>query len=241
MRALLFADDQYGALVAGYLADRGELMGTIIHPVDRRWCGDEILSVSPVTWTWPVTPQEVLASPALGGERPECIVSAMFCYTLREDWLSVPTWGAINMHDGLLPHNRGRMANAWPLIDGTPAGVTLHKMVLELDAGPILAQEEVPVYPDDTALTVYERQIEVAFDLFARSWPQIKELPEVPQPPGGKYHNIHEWRGLNLTDDDMPTLNKLRARTLPPLGAEFTAEGRRYRVRVEIEEIDTDE
>lgn len=230
MRALLFADDKYGALVAGYLAGRGELIGTVIHPPVRRWCGEDIIAVSPAVWEWPCTPAEVI-----GEERPECVVSAMFGYQLGEDWLSAPSWGAINMHDGLLPHNKGRMANAWPLYDGSPAGITLHKMVLELDAGPILAQQEIPTYPDDTAFTVYERQIDAAFDLFTRCWPDVTEMPEIEQPPGGEYHDIHEWRALNLTEADLPTLNKLRARTFPPLGAQFTVDGRRYRVRVEIE------
>jgi methionyl-tRNA formyltransferase len=232
MRALLFADDQYGVLVARYLADRGELIGTVVHPPHRRWSGDEIIDASPQHWQWPCDPDVVAHL-----ERPECIVSAMFSYQITSDWLSLPSWGAINMHDGLLPYNRGRMACAWPLFDGTPAGVTLHKMVLELDAGPILAQVAMPTFPEDTAMTVYERQIEVAFELFTESWPRITELPEAPQPPGGDYHDIHEWRGLNLAESDMPTLDKLRARTFPPLGAEFTRDGKRYRVRVEIEEI----
>jgi methionyl-tRNA formyltransferase len=233
MRALLFADDKYGALVANYLAERGELIGTVVHPPQRRWSGDEIIDVSPRHWQWPCSPDVVA-----GLERPECVVSAMFGYQITADWLALPSWGSINMHDGLLPENRGRMANAWPLFDGTPAGVTLHKMVLELDAGPILAQVEMPTFPDDTAMTVYQRQIEVAFKLFTDSWPGITEMPETPQPPGGKYHDIHQWRGLNLDDSDLPTLDKLRARTFPPLGAEFTRDGKRYRVRVEIEPID---
>lgn len=232
MRALLFADDQYGALVAEYLADRGELIGTVIHPQARRWSGERILAASPSHWVWPCDPETFQHS-----ERPECVVSAMFGYRIPADLLELGSWGAINMHDGLLPHNRGRMACAWPLLDGTPAGVTLHEMTPELDAGPILAQRAMTVHPDDTAFTLYERQVEVAFDLFCESWPRIATLIPRPQPDGGKYHDIHEWRGLNLDESDMPTLNKLRARTFPPLGAEFEAGGRRYRVRVEIEPI----
>ncbi len=233
MRTLLFADDKYGALVAEYLADRGELIGTVIHPPNRRWSGEAIIAASPHYWQWPVSTEAFSAI-----EQPDCVVSAMFGYQLTTEFLTLPKWAAINMHDGLLPDNRGRMACAWPLYDGTPAGLTLHKMVEELDAGPILAQVEIPTYPDDTALTVYERQIDEAFALFTRCWPQITELKETPQPSGGQYHDIHQWQALNLEPSDMKTLNKLRARTFPPAGAEFESDGRRYRVRVEIEPID---
>jgi hypothetical protein len=43
---------------------------------------------------------------------------------------------------------------------------------------------------------------------------------------------------LDLTADDLPLLDRLRARTFPPFGAEFERGGQRYRVRVEIERLD---
>ena len=36
-------------------------------------------------------------------------------------------------------------------------GCTVHLATLEMDAGPILAQEAVPVAPDDTVATLHER------------------------------------------------------------------------------------
>jgi phosphoribosylglycinamide formyltransferase-1 len=36
-------------------------------------------------------------------------------------------------------------------------GCTVHLATLEVDAGPILAQEAVPVLPDDTVETLHER------------------------------------------------------------------------------------
>jgi phosphoribosylglycinamide formyltransferase-1 len=40
-------------------------------------------------------------------------------------------------------------------------GCTVHVATLEVDAGPILAQEAVPVLPDDTEATLHERIKEV--------------------------------------------------------------------------------
>lgn len=64
----------------------------------------------------------------------------------------------INVHPSLLPEFRGLDAVGQTLaarVDET--GVTVHFMVEEVDAGPIISQEKVPVRPDDTKETLFER------------------------------------------------------------------------------------
>ena len=63
----------------------------------------------------------------------------------------------INVHPGLNPHNRGWFPQVFSILNGLPCGVTIHKMDAELDHGPILWQEELLVYPQDTSRDVYER------------------------------------------------------------------------------------
>jgi phosphoribosylglycinamide formyltransferase-1 len=64
----------------------------------------------------------------------------------------------INTHPALLPAFPG-----WhPVRDALAAGVqvtgvTVHIATLEVDAGPILAQESVPVLPGDDEETLHER------------------------------------------------------------------------------------
>jgi len=64
----------------------------------------------------------------------------------------------LNTHPALLPAFKG-----WHAVDDALAygvkvtGCTVHVATLEVDAGPILAQEAVPVLPDDTAATLHER------------------------------------------------------------------------------------
>ena len=64
----------------------------------------------------------------------------------------------VNTHPALLPAFKG-----WHAVDDALAagvkvtGCTVHYATLEVDDGPILAQEAVPVLADDTAATLHER------------------------------------------------------------------------------------
>ena len=64
----------------------------------------------------------------------------------------------LNTHPALLPAFPGWHAVEEALAAGVEVtGCTVHLATLEVDAGPILAQEAVPVLPDDTADTLHER------------------------------------------------------------------------------------
>jgi phosphoribosylglycinamide formyltransferase-1 len=64
----------------------------------------------------------------------------------------------VNTHPALLPAFKG-----WHAVDDALAagvkvtGVTVHYATLEVDDGPIIAQEPVPVLPDDSVETLHER------------------------------------------------------------------------------------
>ena len=64
----------------------------------------------------------------------------------------------LNVHPSLLPEFRGLRAVARALEAGAKeTGVTVHFMVEEVDAGPIVAQEKVAILPGDTEATLLER------------------------------------------------------------------------------------
>jgi phosphoribosylglycinamide formyltransferase 1 len=64
----------------------------------------------------------------------------------------------LNTHPALLPSFPGWHGVRDALAAGVAeTGCTVHLATLEMDAGPILAQEVVPVLPDDTEETLHER------------------------------------------------------------------------------------
>ena len=67
---------------------------------------------------------------------------------ISDELISVPRWGAINLHGGISPQYKGGNTIFWPLLQGKPemAGATLHYMVAKVDSGRLLAK----VYPNLT-------------------------------------------------------------------------------------------
>ncbi len=77
---------------------------------------------------------------------------------LKPALLAIPTRGGYNMHGSLLPKYRGRVPVNWAVIHGErETGATLHRMVEKPDAGAIVAQQTVPILPDDTAGEVFNK------------------------------------------------------------------------------------
>jgi phosphoribosylglycinamide formyltransferase-1 len=76
----------------------------------------------------------------------------------------------LNVHPSLLPEFRGLRAVQRALeADVRETGVTVHFMVEEVDAGPIVAQERVPILPGDTEETLLERLHPVEHTLLVKA------------------------------------------------------------------------
>ena len=86
---------------------------------------------------------------------PELIVSAGFPRILRDDILTIPSMGAINIHGSYLPAYRGPQPLERQIINGEAcAGVTIHYIEEGIDNGDILAQEKVSIAEKDTLKTM---------------------------------------------------------------------------------------
>ncbi|WP_420434678.1 phosphoribosylglycinamide formyltransferase [Candidatus Poriferisocius sp.] len=80
----------------------------------------------------------------------------------------------LNTHPSLLPAFPGWHAVKDALGYGVKVtGCTVHVATLEVDAGPILAQQAVAVEPDDTVDTLHERIKTVERDLYIRTVREI--------------------------------------------------------------------
>jgi methionyl-tRNA formyltransferase len=95
------------------------------------------------------------------------VVAAAYGLIVPEDVLAERLW--LNVHPSLLPRWRGAAPVERTLMAGDEVtGVTIIKLVKELDAGPIGAQETITIDADDDAGAVYAKAAEAAAALLDR-------------------------------------------------------------------------
>jgi methionyl-tRNA formyltransferase len=115
---------------------------------------------------------------------PDFLFSCYYRLLLKQPLLDLPTLGALNLHGSLLPRYRGRCPLNWVLIHGEPlTGVTLHYMEAKPDSGDLVAQAQVPITDEDTALTLAEKMTAAAGELMRRTYPLLRAdaAPRIPQ------------------------------------------------------------
>lgn len=106
------------------------------------------------------TPHDVNAPESLDHIRsltPDLLVTFAFNQKLGPELLSLASHGAINVHPSLLPAYRGAAPVARALLNGdSETGISIIKMVEDLDAGEILLQQCFPIDPHHTAGSLAE-------------------------------------------------------------------------------------
>ena len=105
--------------------------------------------------------------------RPELVVSSGFEHIVPKEIIQIPEKGIINLHPSYLPHNRGAHPYIWPLIEDTPAGVSVHFMNEGIDEGPVVARKKVEKRPDDDAESLRDRLMKKQVELFKDNWDKI--------------------------------------------------------------------
>ena len=115
---------------------------------------------------------------------PDIGVLVAYGELLDEELLNIPEHGFINLHASLLPEYRGAAPIHWPIINGDEkTGVSVVRMVQELDAGPILTQREVEIGPDDTAGDLHDRLDEVGARALVDVLDRLGRGEAVPERP----------------------------------------------------------
>ncbi|TFG66153.1 MAG: methionyl-tRNA formyltransferase, partial [Gemmatimonadales bacterium] len=129
----------------------------------------------------PNSPEFVATLRDLGAE-----ISVVVAYgrILSEEVINLPERGTINVHASLLPGLRGAGPINWAIIRGHEnTGVTIMRVVPELDAGPILYRVETRFQDEITAGELAERLAEVGATALVESLAQMEasDLPETEQ------------------------------------------------------------
>ncbi len=162
---------------------------------------------------------------------PDFIFAFYYRNMLPLALLSTAKLGALNMHGSLLPQYRGRVPVNWAIMRGeTQTGATLHYMVEKPDAGDIVAQQAVPILPDDTAFEVFNKVCvaaeialnEVLPSLLAGTAPRLKnDLSR-----GGYFGGRKAEDGrIDLSQSTQQIYNLIRAVAPPYPGAYLDSPG----------------
>ncbi len=115
---------------------------------------------------------------------PDFLFSFYYRLMLKSPLLGLAKRGAYNMHGSLLPKYRGRVPTNWAVLHGErETGATLHRMVEKPDAGDIVAQQSIPILPDDTAKEVFDKVTLAAEMCLGRALPGLLAgtAPHTPQ------------------------------------------------------------
>ncbi len=110
----------------------------------------------------PVIQPEKVREPGIvariAAEKPDLIVVVAYGHILPKSILDIPPLGCVNVHASLLPKYRGAAPINWAVVRGEKTtGVTIMKMDVGMDTGPMLLAREIPIGDEDTAESLYPR------------------------------------------------------------------------------------
>jgi len=154
----------------------------------------------------------------LSAKSYELAIVVAYGKIMPENILNIPKLGSINVHYSLLPKYRGASPVESAILNGeTKTGVTIQKMVYQMDAGPILAQTKTEIFPNETASELRARLIKLGGDMLVK----ILKTPSSFPLSGGKQQDesqatyckkIKKEDGLlDLNDNPVKNYNKFRA------------------------------
>ncbi len=167
------------------------------------------------------------------GLEPDLIVVVGWTRLLRPPLLAVPPRGCVGFHASLLPRYRGRAPVNWAILRGEEVtGNTMMYLDAGTDTGDIVDQRQVPIGPDDTCATVYERVAQAGAAMLTEQVPALLAgtAPRRPQGAGDSGLLPKRTPRMGITDWNRPARSVhdwIRALTLPYPGAFGYRSGRK--------------
>ena len=210
------------------LAENYQVVGVVTQPDRASGRGRELKAPPVKTLALelkiPVIQPEKLREPEamqqLRDWNPDLIVVAAFGQLLRKDVLDLPKYGCINIHASLLPRWRGAAPiNAAILAGDEETGVTIMKMDVGLDTGPMLAMKKIRIRRDDTAGSVFQTLSKLGANLLMETLPDYMDgkITPTPQPEEGATYAPMLKKQDGLLDFTSPVVElERRVRAMNP-------------------------
>lgn len=191
MNIVFMGSPDFALPVLRALAQQYQVVGVVTQP-DRASGRGRGIQMPPVKTLAlelgiPVMQPEKLRAPEAMEQlrvwNPDLIVVAAFGQILKKDVLDLPLFGCINVHASLLPRWRGAAPIHAAILHGDKEiGVTIMKMDVGLDTGPMLAKRSICLSADDTAGPITETLSHLGADLLIETLPDYLSGKLTPQP-----------------------------------------------------------
>lgn len=189
-RAVVFAYHNVGARCLRVLLAHGVDVPLVVthevDPLETVWftAVSEVAKERSIPWMTPDDPNAPQVVSTVAALKPDFLFSFYYRKLLGPQLLALPPRGALNLHGSLLPRYRGRSPVNWAVLHGErETGASLHYMTAKPDAGDLVAQQSVPILPDDTAREVLDKVTFAAELALDRVLPALLagNAPRVPQ------------------------------------------------------------
>ncbi len=122
----------------------------------------------------------------LASQDADLLVVCDYGQILAPETLATARLGGINLHASLLPKYRGAAPINWAIYHGEKTtGVSVIHMTPQVDAGPIIAQGEIEILPDETAPQLEQRLAKLGAWFVRRALDNLEAglLEALPQDP----------------------------------------------------------
>jgi len=183
MRIVFFGSDDFAATsLKEILSSSHQVVGAITGPDTRQGRGMK-MSLSPIKaiaseqdilCLQPESLKEHSIVEKLKSFNADIFVVVAYGRILPSMVLDIPKMFCINVHGSLLPQYRGAAPINWAIINGEKeTGVTIQKMVFELDAGDSISQEKITIAEDTDAVVLREKMAKLGAELLVRTIDQI--------------------------------------------------------------------
>jgi methionyl-tRNA formyltransferase len=126
--------------------------------------------------------RDATAGERLRAQAPDLLVVVAYGQIIPQSVLSIPRYGAVNVHASLLPRHRGAAPIARAILAGDQTtGVTIMRMDEMLDHGPILAAHSTPIGPRETAIELTARLAAAGAELLLDTVARLDQIEAVAQ------------------------------------------------------------
>ena len=149
--------------------------------------------------------------------KPDLILTLAYGQIVPQGLLDIPTYGAINLHGSLLPKYRGAAPIQYALLNNEKVtGMTLMRMVKEMDAGEMYDTEEVNISEDDNSTSLFIKMGDAALRLALRALPLFLEGKLMGKPQDESLVSFApsikpEEEKINLEDSKERIIGQIRA------------------------------